>query len=166
MKAKFILSLLLLSFLSLGVIATTPAFAEDDDHYINSDYYFITKENFKQGWIYVTIATLKTAATAQTKGEAEFITVRDGEEIWTKYYYKTRIAAKEELKIGLQVIVLEFNENDVNRAPASKDEALGNNWFMAKITDVSDMFKGYVTVSGGYKVSLDNMRVIVKDKAK
>jgi hypothetical protein len=35
------------------------------------------------------------------------------------------------------------------------------NWFMAKITDISDLYKGYVTVSGGYKVNPKNLRVLV-----
>ncbi len=166
MKTKFMLSSLILTVLSLVFIATAPAFAEDDDHYINSDHYFITKEAFKQGWIYVTLATMKTPATVQTKNEAEFTTIRDGEEIWTKFYYITRIAAQTELKIGLQVIACEIGDGEVYRAPANRDEALQNNWFMAKITDVSDVFKGYVTVSGGYKIKLDNMRVVVKEKTK
>jgi len=123
---------------------------------------FITKEKFKPGWIYVSLATLKTAATPQAKNEAEFITIKDGEEIWTKFYYKTRIASKEELKIGLEVIACEASDEEIYRAPANKDEAMETNWFMAKITDVSDMFKGYVTVSGGYKIKLDNMRLVVK----
>jgi hypothetical protein len=33
---------------------------------------------------------------------------------------------------------------------------------MAKITDISDLFKGYVTVSGGYKVKINNLRAITK----
>jgi hypothetical protein len=33
---------------------------------------------------------------------------------------------------------------------------------MAKITDMSDRHKGYVTVSGGYKISLENIRIAVK----
>lgn len=162
MKIKLVLSTLILSVLSFIFIATTPVFAEDDDHFINSDHYFITKEKLTQGWIYVSIATMKTPATAQTKNEAEFLTVKDGEEIWTKYYYKTRIAKKEEIKRGLEVISFDMSSDDLYRAPENKDEAMENNWFMGKITDVSDMYKGYVTVSGGYKVKLDNIRIAVK----
>ncbi len=164
MKTKIFISTFILSFLSSLLISITPVFAEDDDHYINSDHYFITKEKLTQGWIYVTLATLKTPASIQSKNEAEFITVRNGEEIWTKFYYKTRIAKKEELKIGLEVIAFDMSSDDLYRAPENKDEALGNNWFMAKITDVSDMYKGYVTVSGGFKVKLDSMRIVVKNK--
>jgi len=162
MKAKLLISSLILSVLSSVFISTAPVFADDDDHYIDAEHYFITKEKLKQGWIYVTLATMKTPATAQTKNEAEFITIKDGEEVWTKFYYKTRILKKEEIKVGVEVIMCDINEDDTYRAPADKDEALQNNWFMAKITDTSDMFKGYVTVSGGFKVRQDNMRIVVK----
>ena len=162
MKFKLLIITILISVFSLTLISTTPLFADDDDHFINSDHYFITKDKFTQGWIYVTLATLKTEATPQTKNEAEFITVRDGEEIWTKFYYKTRIAEKNEIKRGLEVIISETTDDEIYRAPQDKDEALQNNWFMAKVTDISDVFKGYVTVSGGYKVKVDNLRVIVK----
>ena len=162
MKIKLFAMIILISIFSLTLISTAPLFAEDDDHYINSDHYFITKQKLTQGWIYVTLATLKTAATPQTKNEAEFITVRDGEEIWTRYYYKTRIADQKEIKIGLEVIACEIGDGEVYRMPENKDEALQSGWFMAKVTDVSDLFKGYVTVSGGYKIKLDNMRVVVK----
>jgi len=164
MKTKFVSGTLIISFLSLLLLATTPVFAEDDDHYINSDHYFIAQEKLTTGWIRVNLATLKTAATAQSKNEAEFITVKNGEELWTKFYYKTRIAAKEELKIGLEVIGFDVADNDLYRAPENKDEALQSDWFMAKITDVSDMYKGFVTVSGGYKIKIDNIRVVDKKK--
>jgi hypothetical protein len=32
---------------------------------------------------------------------------------------------------------------------------------MAKVTDLSDMYRGHVTVSGNYKISLNNLRVLV-----
>lgn len=166
MKKNAFFTALLFSLLSFIIIAASPVFAEVDAHYIDSDQYFVSKEKFTQGYIYVTVATMKTPASAKTKDEAEFMTVRDGEELWTKYYFKTRIAAKSELKTGLVIIAHEASEDDVYRAPENKDEAVANNWFMAKITDISDMYKGYVTVSGGYKIKLDNIRVAVKETKK
>jgi len=88
--------------------------------------------------------------------------ISDGSQIWTKYFWKTRIAAEKEIKIGLVIIAFERGEDGVYKAPEDKSQALANNWFMAKITDISDKHKGYVTVSGGYKINLDNMRVSVK----
>lgn len=73
------------------------------------------------------------------------------------------MALKDELKIGLQVIVPELiGGNGLYRAPDTKEEARNGAWFVAKITDVPDMYKGYVTVSGGYKVAFDALRVAIK----
>ena len=161
MKRRLLLAICATAFAFMLV----PAFADDDAHYIQADDYFIAKEVLKQGYINVFIAKMKTPATAQTKNEAEFLKVADGGDMWTKIYWLTRIAAKDELKIGLLVIALDVaGEEDVYRAPESKDEARTAPWFMAKITDVSDMYKGYVTVSGGYKVSVAAIRVIVDKK--
>lgn len=162
MKFKMFIAAAAITVMSSLFMITTPVFAEEDDHYIASDYYFITKEKPAQGYVYVTLATMKTPATAQTKDQAEFIEISSGNEVWTKYYYKTRILAKNEIKIGVLVISCNVSDEDAYRAPDNKDEALNSGWFMAKITDVSDMFKGYVTVSGGYKIRLNNMRVAVK----
>jgi hypothetical protein len=163
MKKKTLVITFLLSVLSFALIATAPVFADDDDdHYIGSDKYFVGTEKLKSAWMYVSLATMKTPATAQTKNEAEFLMIRDGSEIWTKFYWKTRILNEKEIKTGLEVIAFEAGDGDVYRAPESKDEAMNNNWFMAKITDVSDLFKGYVTVSGGYKVKVNNLRVVTK----
>ena len=66
-------------------------------------------------------------------------------------------------RLGLAVIAFnDHRRNDVYGAPEQKDRARGGSWFMARITDMSDMYKGYVTVSGNYKVSLQNLRVILR----
>ncbi len=163
MKAKSFITAIFISVLSLVFILSSAPVIAEDDHYIDDEHYFIAKEKLSGAWMYVTIATMKTPASPQTKNEAEFLTVASGEEIWTKFYYKTRILKKEEIKKGVEVIIFEKGDGDgVYCAPENRDEALGGTWFMAKITDLSDMYKGFVTVSGGYKVRLDNMRAIVK----
>jgi hypothetical protein len=162
---KNLMTAFLLSVFSCALILTAPVFSQesdDDDHFISPDKYFTANEKLKGAWMYVNLATMKTPASAKTKNEAEFILIRDGAEIWTKFFWKTRILSEKEIKIGLEVIALEVSDGEVYRAPENKDEAIHNNWFMAKITDVSDLYKGYVTVSGGYKVKVNNMRVITK----
>jgi len=151
------------------VLSGKALLAEEDDHYIQPDDYFISKEAFKaQSWIYVYLAKMATPASVKTKNEAEFLQVMDGKKTWTKNYWPTRIAAEADLKIGVEVIILEVaGEEDIYRAPNSKEEARTTSWFMAKITDISDLYKGYVTVSGGYKVSVKGLRVAVnKQKIK
>lgn len=165
MKSKTFANSLLLSALAFIVITLCiPLFAqEDDDHFIQDDEYFVSAEKFALPWKYVSLAKMITPATKETKNEAQFMMIPSGDEIWTKFYYKTRKIAEAEIKVGLEVIILEAGDDEgVYRAPENKDEARSNAWFMAKITDLSDRYKGYITVSGGYKVRLNNMRVIVK----
>ncbi len=148
----------------LSFVAVSGAlFAEEDDHFIQSDDYFISKEPYKtQAWIYVHLAKMKTPATAETKNEAEFMQVGDGSELWTKNYWQTRMATKDDLRLGVVVIVLDSQGDEgVYRAPENKEEARTSSWFIAKITDLSDLYKGHLTVSGGYKVDPKALRVIV-----
>ena len=163
MKSKSFMAVLFLAVFSFLFLFSSAPVSAEDEHYIDDEHYFIAKEKLTGAWMYVTLATMKTPATVETKNEAEFLTVNSGEELWTKFYYKTRVLKKDEIKKGVVVISLEAGDEDgAYRAPENKDEAIGGTWFMAKITDLSDMYKGFVTVSGGYKVRLDNMRVVVK----
>jgi hypothetical protein len=148
-------------------LSLVPVFADEDEHYIQPDDYFISKDAFKdQDWVYVFLAKQQEAPKPQTKGEAKFMQVGDGKNVWTKNYWMTRKATKEALKIGTVVIMLDAaGAEDIYRSPESKEEARTANWFIAKITDVSDLYKEYVTVSGGFKVKIDAIRVIVKTPA-
>ncbi|HNX24597.1 MAG TPA: hypothetical protein PKG60_11165 [Spirochaetota bacterium] len=137
--------------------------ATGDRHYVDADVIFVSKDAFKgSGWMYVKAAKVITPASSKTKNEGQFMVIDNGDEIWTKNYWKTRIASEKELKLGLVIIAFDDNEDGVYIAPNNKSDAINDNWFMAKITDMSDKYQGYVTVSGGYKVSLENLRVVVK----
>lgn len=133
----------------------------DDEHFIQPDDYFIsTKELGRNSWIYVDLAKMVTQPSKESKNEGEFMKVRDGQNLWTSHIWQSRIASKSELKIGMHIIA--FNDNhsgDIYLEPKKKDSARGHSWFYAKITDMSDMYKGFVTVSGNYKVGLKNIRI-------
>jgi len=138
--------------------------SDADAHYIQPSDYFISDREFpNQGWIYVYLAKVVTAPTAQTKNEGQFMKVHDGKEIWTKYHWKSRIATKADIRIG--AIVISFDDNiidNVYMAPKNKDQARNGQWFMGKIIDTTDLYKGYVTVAGGYKVDVNNIRIPIK----
>lgn len=137
--------------------------ATGDEHYVDAEVVFVSAEPFKgSGWIYVKAAKVVTAPSAKTKNEGQFMKIDNGEEIWTKNYWKTRIATDKELKVGLVIIAFERSDGDIYKAPEDKSQAMTGNWFMAKITDMSDKYRGYVTVSGGYKINLENIRVVKK----
>lgn len=135
----------------------------EDRHYIQDDDFFTQGHGMgDQAWIWVELAKMTTAPTSKTKGEAEFMKIKDGKNYWTKHHWKSRIASPSELRMGLMVIAFnDNNNNDRYDAPAKKDEARGGSWFMARITDLSDLYKGHVTLSGNYKVSPRNLRVLI-----
>jgi outer membrane protein OmpA-like peptidoglycan-associated protein len=152
------------ALVALALVASSciAAFAEEDKHYMQSNDYLISDQQLDNSeWIYVSLAKMTTAPSAATKGEGEFFRVTDGNSLWTKNYWKTGIAMKNEIRLGAVVVIFEgHQENEIYKAPDTKDNARSSNWFMARITDTSDLYKGYLTVSGGYKVAPDNLRII------
>ncbi|MGQ9842728.1 MAG: hypothetical protein ACUVRK_04105 [Spirochaetota bacterium] len=138
--------------------------SDADAHYIQPSDYFISDREFpNKGWIYVHLAKVVTAPTAQTKNEGQFMRIHDGKEIWSKYYWKSRIATKADIRIG--AIIISFDDNVIDaiyKAPKNKDTARNGQWFMGKIIDTTDLYKGYVTVAGGYKVDVNNIRIPLK----
>lgn len=138
--------------------------AGEDDQYIQADDYFISDEAFTaQAWIWVSLSKMVTPPTETSKKEAEFMKVTDGNKVWTKYYYKSVIAKKSDLKLG--TVIIGFNDNnrdEIYMPPDSKASARGGAWFLGKITDLTDLYKGYVTIAGNYKLSPKNLRIIVR----
>lgn len=136
----------------------------DDAHFIQPDDYFINNEGLgSHSYIYVHLAKMVTPPTPGSKGEGEFMKVHDGQNQWTSYVWQSRIASQNELKLGMHFIAFhDNNQNGVYQAPKKKDRARGGTWWYAKITDMSDTYKGYVTVSGNYKVGLNNIRIPIR----
>jgi len=141
-----------------------PSRGGDDAHFIQSDDYFINNEGLgNHSYIYVHLAKMVTPPNSGSKGEGEFMKVSDGQNQWTSYIWQSRIASTNELKLGMQVIAFnDNNQNGIYHAPKKKDRARGGQWFLAKITDMSDSYKGFLTVSGNYKVGLHNIRIPIR----
>lgn len=139
-----------------------------DAHFIQPDDYFIASEELGgHSYIYVSLSKMVSAPSSSTKDEGEFMKVKDGQNVWTSHIWQTRIAAKSELKLGMHFIAFHDNyKSGIYQAPDKKDRARGGTWWYAKITDMSDMYKGFVTVSGNYKVGLTNIRVPIPYSAR
>jgi hypothetical protein len=107
-----------------------------------------------------------TPPSSGSKDEGEFMKVSDGQNQWTRHIWQSRIASTNELKLGMQIISFnDNNQNSVYQAPNKKDRARGGQWFLAKITDMSDSYKGFITVSGNYKVGMRNIRIPIPYRA-
>lgn len=132
-----------------------------DSHFIRSDEYFAALRPVKGGGTSdVLIAKMLQPASDATKGEAQFMDSHKGTEFWTRTYWKTRPATPEDLKLGATVIYWgRYAKDRVYYAPRNEKEARNVAWKLNKITDVSDLFKGEVTVAGNKKISVDSIRV-------
>lgn len=133
----------------------------DDNHFIQADDYFIQKHELEgRAWMRVLLAKPVNPPSSATKGEGEFMVVKNGKNLWTSHFWKSRIAGKDDIRLGAYVICYGGNRHDgVYESPKNKEKARSGDWGYHKITDVSDTFKGYVTVTGNYKVGLSNLRV-------
>lgn len=132
-----------------------------DAHFIKVDEYFASLRPIKGGGASeVQIARMLQPASDASKGEAQFMDSHKGTEFWTRTFWKTRPATAEDLKLGATVIYWgRYAKDHVYFAPRNEKEARNVAWKLNKITDVSDLFKGQVTVAGNKKVSVDAIRV-------
>lgn len=140
---------------------------DDDEHFIQPDDFFISDKPLgNHAWIHVRLAKVVTEPSPQTKGQGEFFRIHDGKNVWTKYFWRTRMANQGDIKLGNMVVMIDGRTEDgVYVPPQNKEEARSHAWFMAKITDTSDLYRNYVTVSGNYKVDLKSLRVLLKEGA-
>jgi len=142
--------------------------AREDAHWIQADDYFVAPHAFEKGWQYVYVAKMKAppakSATGE-KGEATFFLIHDGSEKHWASFYRTRPAVKSDLVLGNLVICFDNNKKDGEKlyaAPRDKDNARPGAWWIARITDLTDLEKGYATLAGHYHCAPDALRAIVE----
>jgi hypothetical protein len=134
-----------------------------DRHYVNSaEEYFVADQDYNGGWQWVTLARMIRPASDTTRGEAQFMSLGGnhaaGERFWSRFFWRTRLAAPDDIKVGKVVFVADLSEGDVYRPPHSRQEVLENRWWMATVTDVSEAYKQQVSV-GDYHVNVNAMRI-------
>jgi hypothetical protein len=143
---------------TLGAVDT-----REDAHWIQADDYFIASRAFDKGYDSVHVAKMKEPPTAGAKGEALFFVVKDGGEQRTAHFYRTRPAVQADLVLGNLLICFDHNrKGKLYRAPRDKDNARPGAWWLARITDLSDLSKGYATLAGHYHCAPDALRALVQ----
>jgi len=135
---------------------------KQDSHFLTREDYFVAETDLgNKEWIRVGVAKMTKEASAATNGEAEFLSSQTGSTLWTKHFFRTRVAVKEDLQPGTMVICLDTAENGIYRAPRDGSEARSAVWWASRVTDNSEAYKGYVIVGGSYKVALDAIRLVI-----
>jgi hypothetical protein len=139
-----------------------PSCVNPANHCLEEGETFVTQNGFESGYVDAFLA--KPTGPANGQGEAEYLSVADGQTMRTKWVWQTRPATDADLQVGRMAIMLDQQENGIYHAPRTRDEAKsGNRWFLARIVNVDTKPQGYVVVSGPYKVANNAVRVLVKD---
>jgi hypothetical protein len=91
------------------------------------------------------LAKVQTAASAATKNQAEVIWIENGRKEWVNYVIESRKATKDEIKVGT---IAFFPSGWNNYDTMDQDNYRKTSWILGRVTDVSDLFKGRVEISG------------------
>jgi hypothetical protein len=134
-----------------------------DKQFVADSEFFVADQDYNGGWQWVVLARMVRPASDTTKGEAQFMSLGGnrtaGERFWSRYFWRTRLATPDDLKIGKVVFCADLSEGDVYRGPHDRHEALENRWWMATITDDSDAYKQQLLM-GDYRASTSALRVV------
>lgn len=137
--------------------------SKEDAHWVQADDYFVARRAYEKAWITVHLGKMKEPPSEEAKGTALFFLIKDGGEERSAHFYRTRPAVKADLVLGNLLICFDGNQRGkVHGAPRNKDNARPGGWWMARITDLSDLDKGYATLSGSYHCAPDALRAIVE----
>jgi hypothetical protein len=156
---------------STGPGSTVPSIAvgrgaDEDEHRIQPDDFFIADQEYRQGSISVHLAKMTAPPASTTKNEAQFFRLDQSKDFWTANYWKTRVASSADLQIGASLIFFKGNIRDgVYQPPQDKQHARttswASGWWMARLTDTSDLYKGAVTIDT-FRCSPNALRVPMK----
>lgn len=139
--------------------------AGQDAHFLTlTDFFFLEEPMAREDHIaWVELGKIVQAPSPETDNQAQMLRIRDGVSVWAKWLASTRIATNADIALGKTVIFYDGNWDnyDVRQAPPNNQEARSNTWLMSRITDTSELFKGYVLCGGEMKVAARNLRVIV-----
>lgn len=132
-----------------------------DAHFVQVDDYFVMEQPLAgQGFVYSALGKMLTAPAPKTDNKGKFRRLPDNQELWTQYYTKTRIAQAADYVLNKEVFFSNYLDSYGNyRAPESLAEAQNGWWMKARVSDISELHKGFLTVSGGYRVNLNALRV-------
>jgi hypothetical protein len=134
----------------------------EDRWFIKDGHWFVGTDPLpKEGYTTVYAAALLEQATKETGGEGHFLWLHSGKTLWSRHFWKTRIAGKNDLKVGRPAICLDGESGDgAYGPPADRRQALFHGWFAGPVTDTGELYKGVVEVAG-YKCDLQAVRVPV-----
>ncbi len=115
---------------------------DEDEHWFTAEDYLVSEKPYEgKPRLWIRQGKMMERPNASTKAEARFLTV-DGKERWTASYWRSRVALERDLEIG----ALAFCPLGGGRTPTRKEDARRINWVLGAVTDISDLYKGLISI--------------------
>ncbi len=140
-----------------------PAYAPgEDQHWFSSDDYLVAPNSQHTERVQeVRVAKMTEPPTDGSKGEARFL-VANGKDLWTRNYHPSRVAEVADLVVGARAFC---HSNSTYRpetaGPRNKQDSRNDQWYFGPITDVSDVYKGRISV-GRHSCPIAAVRVPIR----
>ena len=152
---------------ALVALSAAPALAQRPDaHFIDpQNEYFVANQEYESGFAYVTLARMLRPASDETRGEAQFLAINGGPDhpagsrFWSRWFWRTRVGTSSDYAPGKMVFCPDLYDTGAYRAPTSRAEVTQSGWFVATISDVSDLYKQEVQ-AGDYKLNINCIRAV------
>ncbi len=137
--------------------------AGTDAHFVRVDEYLVMEQPLAaQPFVFASLGRMQALPSPDHNNESHFLRLVDSQQIWTRFYNKTRIAKSSDYILDKEVFFLQLTDSaGYYRAPQNSSESSAGWWMKARITDLGTVSNGYVKVSGGYNVRLNALRVAV-----
>ncbi len=92
------------------------------------------------------VAKVLNAATADTKGEGEFIFVENGETRWTNLFFETRKATEADLTLGR--LVFYPYDGRATFSDITAESYRNSWWYIGRISGTDELYKKVVEING------------------
>lgn len=132
----------------------------EDQHFLRDGHWIVANNALgKRKYVYASVAAAVQTPSAQTKNEGHYLRLKDGAYVWTREAWQTRPATQADLQPGVIVFMAHHREKGTYVRFTERHKSVAGTWWVSRVTDTSELYRGTVTVAGGHRVAVDNLRV-------
>ncbi|MCB9666535.1 MAG: hypothetical protein H6715_00210 [Myxococcales bacterium] len=128
------------------------------NHCLDADIVFVAKRGYEGGSVFVEPA--RRTADANSSGEAQYTSMRNGKTFRSAYAYSSRAANRLQLHVGTLVIIPFNKAQRIFSGPTTRGDAYSTRWWLTRVISIADLDKGYATVAGGHRVASASARLL------
>ena len=136
----------------------------EDAHWFQPDDYLVSKRPYDGGKL-TRLRVAKPLGAPPRAGERATFLDASSNQVETTYYWRTRPARIEDLKVGALAFCMARSSEKTAAAPEDKQRARVGDWILASVTEIADVDRGTVSV-GGVACAVAGVRVVAAPSAR